>query len=123
MIRASGAMLVMTALQMATESFVVPKSVMKTMVGRAAVSLCAGCLEQDTQQMAKDTERNNPKRRMRRGIRKLFPHVQIDLQTGENATHSPLTMLRRKQADAFGAGSRKPREMPGRRSSPPKPQL
>ncbi len=35
MMRASGAMLSMTALQMATASLAVPKSVMKTMVGRA----------------------------------------------------------------------------------------
>src|ERR1700722_2323301 len=48
--RTSGAMLKMTARQMATASFAVPKSVMKTIVGReaeagcaVASSFCAGC--------------------------------------------------------------------------------
>jgi hypothetical protein len=39
MMRASGAMLTMTALQMATASLAVPKSVMKTMVGRGAAAV------------------------------------------------------------------------------------
>src|SRR5271154_4470365 len=39
--RASGAMPIITALQIATASFAVPKSVMKTIVGRAAVFFAA----------------------------------------------------------------------------------
>src|SRR5690242_921546 len=39
--RASGAIPAMTALQIATASFAVPKSVMKTIVGRAAAPPCS----------------------------------------------------------------------------------
>src|ERR1700730_7168874 len=51
MMRASGAIPTITALQMATASLAVPKSVMKTIVGRkelwaAADSFCAGDFEQ-----------------------------------------------------------------------------
>ena len=46
MMRASGAMPTMTALQMATESFAAPKSVMNTMVRCAAgPATSAGCRE------------------------------------------------------------------------------
>jgi len=41
MIRASGAILMITALQIATASFAVPKSVMKTITGCRAGSFCA----------------------------------------------------------------------------------
>src|SRR5271167_5117516 len=44
MMRASGAMPIITALQIATASLAVPKSVMKTIVGRAA-GFFAGSLE------------------------------------------------------------------------------
>ena len=44
MIRTSGAIAIITALQMATESFAVPKSVMNTIAGRE-IEGCAGATE------------------------------------------------------------------------------
>src|SRR5947207_15690087 len=73
MMRASGAMLSMTALQMATASLAVPKSVMNTMMGRvpdlpgAAGSPCEGDFEQAALVRA-STNRDRQSKRMRESI-------------------------------------------------------
>src|ERR1700737_1149048 len=71
MTRAAGAMPTMTALQMATASLAVPKSVMKTMVGRAAdgereeeaESFCDGVFEQAAPIRASASSKTNRRRR------------------------------------------------------------
>src|SRR5205807_6948675 len=71
--RASGAMLSMTALQMATASLALPKSVMKTMMGRvlelpgAPGSPCEGDFEQAALVRA-STNRDRQSKRMRESI-------------------------------------------------------
>src|SRR5947208_15968605 len=73
MMRASGAMLSMTALQMATASLAVPKSVVNTMRGRvpdlpgAAGSPCEGDFEQAALVRA-STNRDRQSKRMRESI-------------------------------------------------------
>src|SRR5215470_8484858 len=60
--RTSGAMLKITARQIATASLAVPKSVMKTIVGRRAESNDAGCRKHP---------QNNSEAAIRNGIRRL----------------------------------------------------
>src|ERR1700719_700582 len=70
MTRAAGAMPAITALQMATASLAVPKSVMKTMVGRApdgereeAESFCDGVFEHAAPIRASTSSKTNRLRR------------------------------------------------------------